>query len=196
MSCSGSTTVHLLKGGQFFQGPQIAAVDTSTRLVTITSGGNDVNYIGDLMTSSGANGRLGWLLNTKTAPLAQRDFAAVTQNLMLIVLQIRRQAPHAKIMLITYPAILPHSGTCNALGISSEQAVLSREVGARLADATRKAAEMSGAVLVDIATMSIGHDACSATPWVNGAFPLDGVAFHPNRQGASAVAQQVLKSSS
>lgn len=49
MTCSGSTAEHVLNGGQFFQGPQIDAVTSSTKLVTLTSGGNDISYIGDLV---------------------------------------------------------------------------------------------------------------------------------------------------
>ena len=56
MSCSASTTDHILRGGQVFQGPQLAAIGARTRLVTITSGGNDVGYIGDLMLGSGRVG--------------------------------------------------------------------------------------------------------------------------------------------
>jgi hypothetical protein len=55
MSSSGSTTQHILRGGQMFLGAQLAAIGHATRLVIITSGGNDVGYIGDLMSASGSS---------------------------------------------------------------------------------------------------------------------------------------------
>jgi len=48
MSCGGAVTGNVSNGGQFFQGPQIRALGPETRLVTLTVGGNDVGYIGDL----------------------------------------------------------------------------------------------------------------------------------------------------
>ena len=48
MTCSGATTTHVLHGGQYFQGPQIDALGEDTQLVMLTTGGNDISYIGDL----------------------------------------------------------------------------------------------------------------------------------------------------
>ena len=96
MSCSGSTTEHLLNGGQVFLGPQLDAVGPATKLVTITSGGNDVNYIGDLTLASGSLGLLGKipkLVWKGPAPLADRDFAKVKKNLREIVVSIKSRAP-------------------------------------------------------------------------------------------------------
>jgi lysophospholipase L1-like esterase len=45
VTCGGATTQHIL--GSWNELPaQISAVDSETRLVTITIGGNDLNYIG------------------------------------------------------------------------------------------------------------------------------------------------------
>ena len=48
-SCSGATTRHVLHGGQFFQPAQIDMLVSTTELVTLTAGGNDVGYIRDLV---------------------------------------------------------------------------------------------------------------------------------------------------
>jgi lysophospholipase L1-like esterase len=192
MSCSGSTTSHILHGGQVFLGPQLAAIGPKTQLVTITSGGNDVGYIGDLMMESGAVGRLGKLFWKGPKPLAERDFAKVTSNLRAIVEAIRKRAPEARIVLVTYPAVLPAEGSCAALEIEPHIAELSREVAARLLAATRAAAEQTGAIFVDMAAEP-GHDACAPVPWVNGAKARSGAAFHPNGAGAEATAAAVFK---
>ncbi len=48
MSCGGAVARHLLHGGQYFQGPQVRTITRTTRLVTLTIGGNDVGYVADL----------------------------------------------------------------------------------------------------------------------------------------------------
>lgn len=193
MSCSGSTTSHILHGGQVFLGPQLEAIGAHTRLVTITSGGNDVDYIGDLILASGRAGLLGKTFWKGPRPVADRDFAAITDNLREIVQVIRQRAPGAMIVLVGYPAVLPDHGGCASLGFGRDMADTGRQVAARLQDATRMAAERSGAIFVDMAAASAGHDACSRDPWVNGAAPETGAPFHPNQAGAKATAAEVFR---
>lgn len=191
MSCSGSTSAHILDGGQVFQGPQLAAVGPGTQLVTITTGGNDVGYIGDLTIAAGNMGRIGKWLSDKPKPADARDYALVTANLEKIVAAVRKRAPGARVVIVNYPAVLPPAGNCPALRIDDRQAALSREVAARLLAATNLAASRSGAILVDAAAASAGHDACSARPWVHGGKTEAGAPFHPNGAGAAAVAGMV-----
>ena len=191
MSCSGSTTEHILHGGQVFLGPQLAAVGPDTRLVTITSGGNDVDYIGDLIFTAKAQGWLAKRFWKGPKPLASRDFTNVENNMRRIATVIKQRAPHAVIVFASYPTVVPPQGTCPALGIDEKTAALARQVGARLDKVTRDAAEQSGALFVDMG--GAGHDACSSEPWINGAEPKQGMAFHPNATGAKAVAEAVDK---
>ena len=191
VACSGSTTAHILDGGPAFLRPQLEAVGPNARLVTITSGGNDVAYVGDLTMASGAAGKLPSMLWKGAKPLAQRDFAKVTAQFEAIVHAIKARAPGALVVLVGYPEILPPQGTCSQLGIDESMADLGRQVGAGLHEATRKAAAQSGALFVDMT--AAGHDACSADPWVNGAKPASGAPFHPTAAGAEATAQAVFQ---
>jgi lysophospholipase L1-like esterase len=193
MSCSGSTTKHILSGGQLLLGPQLAAIGSATKLVTITSGGNDVGYIGDLMVASGNMGRLGAWWHGDIEPADARPYDAVTDNLIKIINSVRQKAPSAKILIINYPSIIPPNGSCAALGINKEQADISRTLAQQLALATKRAVDESGAQLVDIANASVGHDVCSKAPWVNGASVKAGTAFHPNAAGAEATADAIVK---
>lgn len=193
MSCSGSTTRHILQGGQVFLGPQLDAVGPDARVVTITSGGNDVGYIGDLTLAAGRAGVLGKLFWKGPAPLEQRDFAQVTENFRQIVAAVKRRAPKTAVVLVSYPPVLPAQGTCTALGVDQAMTDLARQVADRLHEATRLAAEQSGAVFVDMAAIGAGHDACSAEPWVNGAAPDSGAPFHPTLAGANATAEAIYQ---
>lgn len=193
MTCSGSTSRHVLEGGQLMLGPQIAAIGPSTRLVTLTTGGNDVGYVGDLVTASGGMGGLVALLHGRIQPPADRPYGTVSRSISRIVARIQERAPAAIIVVVSYPAILPLQGGCPGLVIDADQASISRQVARQLALTTQQAALGSGALYIDLATESIGHDVCSAEPWVNGAVPdVSGAAFHPNAVGALAAADRIL----
>ena len=191
MSCSGSTTEHILHGGQMLLGPQLAAIGPQARLVTITSGGNDIGYVGDLMAASGSMGPLAGWANGPIKSAADRPYAKVAANLEQIVRQVRKRAPKARIVIVSYPALMPREGNCAATGVSNAQADISRSVAARLVAVTRNAAAASDVAFVDMDALSVGHDICSGSPWVNGAAPGTGTAFHPNAAGVAATAAQV-----
>lgn len=193
MTCSGSTSAHILDGGQLMLGPQLAAVGPQTRLVTVTTGGNDVHYIGDLMAASGSMGGLVSWLGGPISPAADRPYERVAANLRQIVQQVRIKAPKARIVLVSYPTIMPVQGNCAATGVSDAQARISRDVASRLAAATRRVAHDEGTLLVDMALLSTGHDVCSHNQWVNGADPKHGTAFHPNAAGSAATASAIIK---
>ncbi len=198
MTCSGATTTHILHGGQYFLGPQVDALSNNTQLVTLTTGGNDVSYIGDLTllaarSRAGVTGSLLRLWPKKLKPAEDRAFPKLGEVLLATLQEIRRRAPHARIVVVTYPAILPFSGTCPKLGINDADAVPMRQVGELLAQVTRVSAQEAGVNVVDMANLSAGHDACAAVPWVNGAAPAQGAKFHPTLAGASVTAAEIRK---
>ena len=196
VSCSAATTEHLLHGGQYFQGAQLRAVTTATQLVTITSGGNDVGYVGDLSAFAAQQDPS---LTSRLAGLAlgipvadrHRDFAKVRRDLVAVVQAIRQRAPRARVILITYPRILPPTLPCKRLNMTEMQVAAMRKVGDALAGATRAAAADSDVLLVDMDRLGAGHHACSADPWVNGWRDPQGRAFHPNLRGARATASAI-----
>lgn len=196
MTCSGSTITHIVRGGQFFQGPQVRAVTASTRLVTLTSGGNDIGYVGDLVMMAYGNRSalvrsLLELVTTFPHADADRGIVEVEPNLREAIGVIRQRSPSAHIVIATYPAILPAKGTCTALGLTEDQVDSMRPVAEELARATRAAATGEGVTLVDMAVIGAGHDACSAAPWTNGSSPQKGAPFHPTLAGAQATANEI-----
>lgn len=198
VTCSGATTDHVLRGGQFFQRAQLEALTSATRLVTITTGGNDIRYVGDLsfIAARNATSLSGWLMRRfwgGPAHAGQRDYEKVRRDLIAFVGEVHRRAPAARVIIVTYPMILPFSGICPKLNISAQEADDMRAVGERLAAATRKAALESGALLVDIQRLGADHHACSAEPWVNGWIDAQGTQFHPTEKGARAMAEAVAQ---
>lgn len=196
MTSSGSTVQHVLHGGQMGLGPQIDALGPDTRLVTLTAGGNDVGYVGDLVAmayrnAGGAIGTVVGMVWNRERATDERPFDRLGNELRTLLREIRRRAPKARIIVVTYPAILPATASCPALGISNQQAALMRSVADRLAQTTREAAIAERSTVVDMAALSNGHDACGSAPWVNGFRPQTGSAFHPTLEGARATAQAI-----
>lgn len=192
MTWSGSKTRDILHRGAFFQRPQIDGVGPQTRLVTITAGGNDVRYGGDLVLMSYRNRGpvLRFLLDfiaSDPLPAAQRDFQKLHRDMTAAITEIKRRAPGAQVVIVTYPAVLPMQGSCAALRLTDTQVTLMRSVADRLAEVTKAAASHAGASVLDMATLSAGHDACSAVPWTHGAVTNE-TPFHPSRAGTDATA--------
>lgn len=196
MTCGGAVTRHLYLGGQAFQGPQVRAVARETELVTITVGGNDVGYVGDLGLLAARHDRtvFGWLVRRLwrgPKPAEGRDYAEVRADLNATATAVRARSPTARIVFVTYPTIVPPEGSCGRIGLTPDEAGLMRDVGDRLAQATRQAAADAGAVLIDLNAEGRDHNACSRTPWVT-AWSNGGPApFHPTALGAQATAARV-----
>jgi lysophospholipase L1-like esterase len=195
VSCGGATTAAILAPWNGHPA-QVEAVTAATRLVTVTIGGNDVGLIAGL--GAGACRELARrkadaeALAKCPAPGRVDDAAYVrlAGAMKDIVTQVRARAPKARLVFVDYLTILPASGTCAVTPLSPSDADASRETARRVAEITAKTARESGALLVKASALSAGHDACGATPWMNG-FPVPaGVAgFHPNLAGMTAVAE-------
>jgi hypothetical protein len=199
MTSSGATIRQVLNGGQMYLGPQIDALGPDTRLVTLTAGGNDVSYVGDLVFLAYRNRKniVGHLLRYFwKGPKSDeaRDFPTLRADFDATLSEIRRRSPRARIIVATYPQILPDGAACIQLGLTDAQIMQMRPVGERLAEITRTAALAGGAIIVDMSKLSGGHDVCSPTPWVNGPFPEKGAgaAFHPTLSGAKATAEAIF----
>lgn len=191
VSCSGATTANLLTASQNGQPPQVQAVNASTRVVTVTIGGNDVNYLGSIntyscQTSGGAN------CGSVDQDAINETFPSLAGRIENVVNAIHSAAPQAHVYLVNYFTILPDSGVCTDVPLTGDQAAFERSIASRLADATATAAAATGADLVDLAAASHGHDACAADPWVETYRPAAGRStYHPNEAGMRAAASLV-----
>ncbi|MGW6793184.1 ricin-type beta-trefoil lectin domain protein [Streptomyces chartreusis] len=199
VSCSGATTANVLTTSQSGQPPQVQAVTAETRVVTVTIGGNDVNYLGSINAYSCQTGG-GTNCGTVDRNAINQTFPALAGRIENVVKAIHGAAPQAHVYLVNYFTLLPTSGVCANVPLTDDQATFERSIASRLAEATATAATATGATLVDLAAASRGHDACSASPWVESYRPAAGRAtYHPNEAGMRAAAtliQSALQSSS
>jgi lysophospholipase L1-like esterase len=196
MTCSSSVTKHVLVGGQYFQDAQIRTLTPKTRLVTLTVGGNDVGFVRDLYLLAARNSGtwFGWTVRKLwdgPLPLANRDFPKFAVTLKSLIQEIRRRSPQAQIVVATYPAVLPPSGTCPQLGLSASDANIMRNVQYELAAVTRQVAKQEGATVVDMTMIGLNHSACANKSWTRGWSTIRQAPFHPNATGAQATADAI-----
>lgn len=196
---SGATTAHVLADHQRGSPPQIAALNGSESLVTITIGGNDVGYIPLLMAASLPRPlRRLPLLGARISELLDSDarveaLDAVFESLCAVGRAVRQRAPRARVFFVDYLTVLPPAGT-PAAPLSDADVGLGRHVAATLERLTADAATATGCDVVSAAAASREHHAWSAEPWTTKpGVPLPGRAapLHPNAAGMCAAAELV-----
>ena len=193
-SCSGATTAHVLDRWDELP-PQIEAVTADTRLVTITVGGNDLNFMGWLFSGSCRAG-----VSPFPGPCREASepsdaaYAALESRLLTIAQEVRRRAPNARLVFVQYVRLIS-SQPCEREPLSPGDAAVASRIAARLAEVTRNAARKGGAMVLAADTASQDHTPCSATPWANG-LTADhdyrlGAPWHPNAAGHAAIAEML-----
>ena len=110
---------------------------------------------------------------------------------------VRRRAPRARVAILGYPWILPETVGCfDRLPVAEGDVPYLRTLQRVLNNAVRRAARETGAVHVDLARVSEGHDACQPVgvrwvePVVQGTNP---VVVHPNALGEARMAARVVR---
>jgi lysophospholipase L1-like esterase len=204
VTCGGATTAHIL-GSWGELPPQVDALTPDTRLVTVTIGGNDVNYIGGLLRASCQAGR-----DAAASPIcryfagashpggpapARPDDKAWSQaaaGLEQIVQEVRRRAPAARLVFVDYFTVLPEHGLCSQTPLSEAAAAQGRDTAQRLAQLTAEVGRRNHVDVVRMSDLSRDHDACARAPWVTGFLPPPGaqhfMPYHPNLAGMTAAA--------
>ena len=200
---SGATTANVLVDRQRAAPPQIAALDGTETLVTVTIGGNDVGYVPLLMAAAlpRAARRLP-LLGSRISELLDRDardraLADVFDSLCAVGSALRQRSPAARIFFVDYLTMLPPAGR-PAPPLSGADAEVGRHIAETLERLTADAAAATGCEVVRAGVASREHHAWSAAPWTTTparyGVPLPGrpAPLHPNAAGMRAVAELVL----
>lgn len=204
LACSGATSNSIVAGGEKdTEGSQIErlrSIDRSLRdqgrrveLVTVTVGGNDLNFsgiIGDCWKND--NCLAGFMKDI------DRHEATLEAGAGYVVDRIGAAAPDAEVVLVGYPRLVPQIADpavkCGWLTPVERGRV--DELAERLDSTLRAVAEAKGVRYVSTLSSLAGHELCTADSWVVPVQPLARSPKrpeqgHPTSQGQDAIAATV-----
>ncbi|MEV6546760.1 SGNH/GDSL hydrolase family protein [Streptomyces sp. NPDC051665] len=204
VTCSGATTNNYWNP-QGSTARQADALTPRTRLVTLTMGGNDVGFSSVLATCArvAATDRDGtpckqYFTADGKDVLADR-VATMEGRVHDVLADIRRRSPHAKVIVVGYPALFPDNGVgCAEVPFAKGDFAYLRDTTKQADAALRRQATAEGihASYADTYTPTVGHDMCRPREerWVESLTPAaDTAAAHPNESGQFAMAIATLR---
>lgn len=179
VACAGATTASLVSGGQ------LDALDSQTRLVTLSIGGNDIGWSNAVRACLGGTdaqcaGSIALVRGVVQSQLPGR--------LDALDAQIAADAPNASVLVVGYPRLFsPEYGDYLGASTAEQQAL---NDGADLIDSViAAAAQAHGFQFVDVTRRFDGHGVNSDDPWITS--PSDPAALHPNTEGWQALTAAV-----
>ncbi len=219
LACSGATTTDLYPGspaasdglagpgGNHDEGPQLAdtAELATAQVVTVTVGGNDLYFVPVLLTCVTIPD---WCSAGSPVPAVHDLRANITRlasALTATYRQVRVLAPLARIVVVSYPRLVPVARTLTratlahgCAGLRGEALLYLSRAETALNNVITTAAKDNGLRVANpnagagSFASGGGHSLCSTRPWFN---PLDlrhpRYSFHPNAAGQRALANAV-----
>ena len=174
VACSGAITADVISS-------QVAALSTSTTLVSITIGGNDAGFASVMETCV-----LSLTSSCLRAVAAAETFIAsqLPARLEATLQAIRAHAPSAKIVVLGYPDLydLSKSGSC--LGLSTSDRTALNGGADELDSALQAAALTNNDTFADVRGQFAGHEICDSGSWLHSVdiFAISS-SYHPTAAG-------------
>jgi lysophospholipase L1-like esterase len=199
-ACTGAVVADLTRTNPATGEPsQENWLTQDTRLVTLTDGGNDVGFK-DVLTACGLdpncqNDNVASLLDSKIAGIGP---TLVTAYEGIANALIAKGAPGATIVVMGYPRFFPSPppGICFTYNgpqmkwMNGEIQKMNNQIQAAVTTADN-ALPAKNVLYVNVYDAFIGHEECTADPYMNGVvgIPPQITSFHPNGAGNEALAQ-------
>ncbi|KAJ5656004.1 hypothetical protein N7507_007954 [Penicillium longicatenatum] len=190
--------------------PQILSVPEDADIITVTAGGNDIGYIGNMIQDAGSATMLGSAVMAlvqgvksitsifsqptvqTTTPLSPEE---LSERLGDTLDKIHARAPKARIYLVEYLAVLgPSTKPRIDIPFNQERIDYHSQVASTLQNAYAVAAATRSdwCERIPIHELSLKHALGSEEPWVGGfdvsSIIRKGPVLHPNLDGMKAVA--------
>lgn len=194
-SCTGARTTDLAGSQMTVRGrrvpPQLRALSGRTDLVTLGIGANNHRLYARMATTCRTSNRVCPLHDERET--LGRIVDQVGPTLVATLAEVKDLAPNARVLLISYPRLLPPLGDCARLPrMRAQDRDTFRNINLRLREQMRAAAQAAEVEFVDFYAESYGHDVCSRHPWIQGrAGNREGAALHPLGAGQAALARQI-----
>ncbi|MER5730587.1 SGNH/GDSL hydrolase family protein [Streptomyces sp. NPDC002138] len=160
-----------------------AGLGDETDVVTIGVGGNSLPF-GDILTkcltlgTTGKSCRDHYTNPPEGEESLQDRLARVQDEYIEMLAHVHQAAPHAKVITVGYPAVLPdNSSACNRLAVTELGAITHNDVDwlrddvlKQLNSTIQRVTDFFGDRYADVYSSSVGHDACQPadTKWVEG----------------------------
>lgn len=172
-ACSGAKTTDVINN-------QLGTLSSSTSLVSITIGGNDLGFTDVMQTCVTGSDEQCREAVAQGKMNAQNVLPGYLHN---VYSAVKNKAPHAHVVVLGYPHMYQPGGNC--LFAPSDTARGYVNQGADVLDQVIKdVASADGVTFADVRSSFSGHEVCSADPWLNGV-NLNNLdeSFHPNAAG-------------
>lgn len=208
LTVSGATTATILDEPQTtfsgtVYGPQIEGVPRNADVVTITAGGNDLDYTGSMLFAAFRRLDPAHPVSRFLAPRfpdglqdpSDEMVRTAESGLVRIVQEVAARTGNARVVLVDYLTVLG-GGTSGAAWFDDAERDLFLRMRTTLEGAYERAAARSGAELLRMSAASRDHGLDSAEPWVRGLLtdPASSAAsFHPNALGMERVADELVR---
>jgi lysophospholipase L1-like esterase len=171
-ACAGARTTDVIKN-------QLSSLSSSTTLVSITIGGNDVGFSSIMQTC---------VLDSTSACVnavtAAENIATTTLpgQLSTTLADIRAQAPNAKVVVLDYPDFYDLGAWfCFGLSSADHRAL---DGGIDILDGViKQAAAANGDAFADVRSAFSGHELCDWGGWLHSVTWPIGNSYHPTAAG-------------
>lgn len=174
VACSGATTGSVSSG-------QLGALSSSTTLVSITAGGNDVGFA-DVMQTCVLQSEATCVSRVNTAiSQIQNSLPGALDSLYG---KVRTQAPQARVVVLGYPRFYKLSGSCIAGLTEAERGAINNASNVLNGVLAKRAAD-AGFTFSSVVDEFTGHELCSGDAWIHSvSIPIYN-SYHPKAIGQS-----------
>jgi lysophospholipase L1-like esterase len=185
VACSGATTADVLSS-------QISALSSSTTLVSITIGGNDVGF-SDVMETCVLDSTSTCVSAINTAESeAQSQLPAKLDS---VYAKIKSLSPNAHVVVLDYPEFYDLSKSSTCIGLSTTDRTDLNQAADILDGVIKVEAGKYGFVFGDVRSAFAGHEICDSSSWLHSVNILDlDESYHPTASGQSGAFYPVFSS--
>ncbi|MFI2212668.1 SGNH/GDSL hydrolase family protein [Streptomyces sp. NPDC020141] len=174
-ACSGARTSDVVSG-------QLAPLNASTDLVSLSVGGNDAGFA-DVMTTCVLQSESA-CVNRVNQARAYVD-STLPGRLDTVYDAIDARAPAAEVVVLGYPRFYKLSGACVA-GLTERERSAINGAADHLNAALAKRAADHGFAFADVRPAFTGHEICSGASWLHSVNLANiGESYHPTAAGQS-----------
>lgn len=174
VACSGATTGSVSSG-------QLGALSSSTTLVSVTAGGNDVGFA-DVMQTCVLQSEATCVNRVNTA-VSQME-SSLPASLNSLYGNIRSRAPQAQVVVLGYPRFYKLSGSCIAGLTETERGAINNASNVLNGVLAKRAAD-AGFTFSSVVDEFTGHELCSGDAWIHSvSIPISN-SYHPKAIGQS-----------